>query len=87
MLYLDCQRDPVRLTEHFRGTRESEQTKSWYQFCCNHIRQGFGVKMSHLWVPTNGHLRGHGRDGDPLLASRQQFSFPCAVYKLRPCLS
>ena len=55
MLYLDCQHDPVRLTEHFRGTRESEQTKSWYQFCCNHIRQGFGVKMSHLWVPTNGH--------------------------------
>ena len=25
MLYLDCQRDPVRLTEHLRGTRESEQ--------------------------------------------------------------
>ena len=27
MLYLDCQHDPVRLTEHFRGTRESEQRK------------------------------------------------------------
>ena len=23
LLYFDCQRDPVRLTEHFRGTRES----------------------------------------------------------------
>ena len=27
MLYLDCQHDPVRLTEHLRGTRESEQKK------------------------------------------------------------
>ena len=27
MLYFGCQRDPVRLTEHLRGTRESEQKK------------------------------------------------------------
>ena len=26
-LYFDCQRDPVRLTEHFRGTRGSEPKK------------------------------------------------------------
>ena len=27
MLHLDCQLDPVRLAEHLRGTRESEQKK------------------------------------------------------------
>ena len=27
MLYLDCQHDPVLLTEHLRGTRESEQRR------------------------------------------------------------
>ena len=27
MLYLDCPHDPVRLTEHLRGTRESEPKK------------------------------------------------------------
>ena len=34
MLHLDCQHDPVRPTEHFRGKGESEKKKRRLVVCC-----------------------------------------------------
>ena len=41
MLYLDCQFDPVRLTEHLRGTREPEQKKRTFEVWTG---RGFAIK-------------------------------------------
>ena len=38
-------------------------------------------------MPSNVPLRGPGHDADPLLAPVQQFPFPRAACKPRPCLS
>ena len=44
------------------------------QFCCNHIRQGFGVKMSRLWA--EGHLSCSCR---PNGAHKCSFEWPWAL--------
>ena len=45
MLHLDCQHDPVRLTEHLRGTRESEQN-----FFFTKRSTLTGIVSLHLWL-------------------------------------
>ena len=50
-LYLDCQHDPVRLTEHLRGTRESEHKEKG-------INDG-DVWWSNLHMHQNGGYTKH----------------------------
>ena len=60
MLYLDCQHDPVRLTEHLRGTRESEPKKKrkvclvgvWEHGTCQKMAQETTSRQAPI---SNGH--------------------------------